>query len=985
MKNDSGAATSSFQRKKVHVAVAMLIASAAIPMIAAADDAADPDPATTDGLAEVSVTGTRIVRDGYQAPTPLTVVGGEDIQQSATPSVADYVNTIPSFSGSRMPNATNSSMSGGSSGMNSVNLRNLGLNRTLVLLDSKRVVGSTSDNVVDLNLFPQNLIQRVEIVTGGASAAYGSDAVAGVVNFILDKKFTGFKADVSGGMTDYGDNGTWDGNLAFGTGFADDRGHFLIAGEASHVAGIAVNDRPWNLQGYQYVTNPAYGTTAGKTRTVPERILLNQVSVDNAIAGGIITASPAVIVGGTTVTPANALRGTAFGIGGTPYQFVYGNVVNDPDMSGGQWQASTIRGTDLANGLTSRESTQNAFSRVSFNVTDSLEVYAQGLWAHNQNHNWCCGREDNATITIKSDNAFIPTDVKTRMTTLGLTQFTLGTMNADLPRQGASNDRETQQYSVGANGAFELMSNNWKWDAYYQRGVTNAFQQATGVLIKSRHLKAIDSVKNASGQIVCRVNADADPNNNDPLCVPYNVFGIGVNGAAVVDYITGNGARDFRDEKYTQDVGAFSINGEPFSLWAGPVSIAFGGERRQDKVSGNNDPISRTDDWYVGNYKVFTASNHVTEGFLETVVPLAEEKAWAKSFDLNAAVRYTDYSTSGNVTTWKGGLTYSPVSDVIFRATRSRDIRAPNLQELYNAGAGGFPGVINPFRGGATELIPSSTVGNPNLVPEESDYKGIGIVLQPRWTPGFSASVDFWNLNIADAIGTISAQQTIDQCFAGNQATCAAITFNPDNSISGIKLTPFNLVSQIARGLDIESTYRVPLSDLVSAWGGDLTFRALGTHYIKNYSSNGINKPTDTAGQNTGSGPPDWRWNASVNYTNALVTLGFTARGVSDGVYLNSNVVCTAGSCPISTSDNRTVDTNHIAGAIYFDASLAYKFVMGESAASELYVNIRNLTNKDPAIVAPGPGGFAYEAPPANATLYDTLGRTYRLGFRVRL
>src|SRR4051812_23919986 len=142
MKNNSGAATSSFPRKKVHVAVAMLIASAAIPMIAAADDAADPDPATNEGLAEVSVTGTRIVRDGYQAPTPLTVVGGEDIQQSATPSVADYVNTIPSFSGSRMPNATNSSMSGGSSGMNSVNLRNLGLNRTLVLLDSKRVVGS---------------------------------------------------------------------------------------------------------------------------------------------------------------------------------------------------------------------------------------------------------------------------------------------------------------------------------------------------------------------------------------------------------------------------------------------------------------------------------------------------------------------------------------------------------------------------------------------------------------------------------------------------------------------------------------------------------------------------------------------------------------------------------------------------------------------------------------------------------------------------
>src|SRR5689334_15914088 len=193
----------------------------------------------------------------------------------------------------------------------------------------------------------------------------------------------------------------------------------------------------------------AYNTSAGRCPSVPQRILVNHVSVDNAIAGGIITNT--------------ALKCTAFGVGGTPYQFVYGNLVSDPDMSGGQWRSATIRGTDLANGLTSRESTQNAYTRASFKVTENVEVFAQALWAHNQNHNWCCAREDNATITIKSDNPFIPADVKTRMTTLGLTQFTFGTMNADLPRQGASNDRETQSYSLGANGAFEAFSNRWTW------------------------------------------------------------------------------------------------------------------------------------------------------------------------------------------------------------------------------------------------------------------------------------------------------------------------------------------------------------------------------------------------------------------------------------------------------------------------------------------------------------------------------------------
>ena len=980
MKNNSRATSVSLPLKAVHAAVAMIMASAAIPMIAAADPVTDTATETstatsggapTEELDVIAVTGTRIVRDGYKAPTPLTVVGSDELETSATPSVADYVNLIPSFSGSRMPTTTNSSMSGGSSGMNAVNLRNLGLNRTLVMFDSRRVVGATDDNIVDLNLFPQNLIQRVEIVTGGASAAYGSDAVAGVVNFILDKKFTGFKGDVSGGVTTYGDNGTWDGNMAFGTGFAADRGHFVFSAEANHVAGIAVNDRPWNLQGWQLMTNPAYGTGKGQSTSVPQRILVNHVSVDNAIAGGIITSGP--------------LRGTAFGPGGTPYQFVYGNLVSDPDMSGGQWQAATIRGTNLANGLTSRESTQNAFTHASFNVTENVEVYAQAMWAHNQNHNWCCGREDNANITIQADNAFIPADVKTRMTQLGLTSFVMGTMNADVPRQGASNDRQTQGYTVGADGNFNLFSNRWKWDAYFQHGVTDALQEATGVLLHSHQINAIDSVKNAAGQIVCRINADANPNNDDPNCVPYNVFGIGVNGAAAANYLTGNGARDFRDEKFKQDIAAFSVTGDPFSLWAGPVSLAFGAEYRRDSVSGNNDPISQaTGDWYVGDYKVFDASDHVTEEFLETVIPLAKDQAWAQNLDLNGAVRFTDYSTSGNVTTWKGGLTYTPISDVTFRGTRSRDIRAPNLQELYNAGAGGFPGVMNPFRNDATELVPSSTVGNPNLVPEKSDYKGLGIVLQPRWTPGFNASVDYWHLNIADAIGTITAQQTLDQCAAGNQGVCNAITFNPDKTIALIRLQPFNLVSQIARGLDIESSYRVAASSLFSSWNGDFAVRALATHYLENYSSNGINKPTDTAGQNTGNGPPSWRWNASLSYTNALVTLDLTARGVSSGVYLNSNVECTSG-CPVSTSDNRTINDNRIPGAIYFDTSLTYKFGIGEKAGGELYLNIRNLANKDPAIVGTGPGGFGFEGPPANAELYDTLGRTYRVGFRLKM
>jgi iron complex outermembrane recepter protein len=378
---------------------------------------------------------------------------------------------------------------------------------------------------------------------------------------------------------------------------------------------------------------------------------------------------------------------------------------------------------------------------------------------------------------------------------------------------------------------------------------------------------------------------------------------------------------------------------------------------------------------------VFDAAYHVTEAFAETVVPLAADKAWAKSLDLNAAVRGTDYSTSGYVTTWKVGATWAPIEDIRFRATRSRDIRAPNLNELFNAGGGSAPGIRNPFRGNQSETILGNSVGNPDLLPEKADTTGVGVVLQPRFLRGFSASVDYWNLDIADAIGSLSVQQIIDQCYTGNQAYCNAVSFYPDGSqrVEFINNQPFNLVTQTARGLDFETSYFVPVKDIVERWAGDLSFRFLGTHYIKNYSSNGINTPTDTAGQNTGNGPPSWRWTATLAYDLEPVRITFTARGISSGTYDNSYIVCSTN-CPVSTPDATTISYNKIAGQIFYDTSFAYRF-----GNAEAFFNVRNLLNSDPVQVAAGAGGFSYASNLANAALYDVYGRVYRAGFRLKL
>ncbi len=938
-------------------------------------------PVATD---EIVVTGTRIVRDGYEAPTPTTVVGVEELQAAAQANVADYVNTIPAFSGSLMPSTTNSTMSNGRAGLNAVNLRGMGLERTLVLIDGQRTVGSSSDGLVDVNTIPQALISRVDVVTGGASAAYGSDAVAGVVNFVLDKEFTGFKGQVGGEITTYGDNESWDTDLTYGTPFLEGRGHFIISAQASQVAGIPINDRPWNLQGWQILNNPAYGTNAalGQSRTVPEYIVRNQSSVSNATAGGIITST--------------ALAGTAFGEGGRSYPFPYGPIVAHPVMVGGGWQSATIRGTRLANGLTSRMESQGVYVRASYDLSDYLTVYASASWNHNANQNWCCMKEDNASLTISTTNPYIPADVLARANALGITQFQMGSVHGDTRNAGGLNDRRVQRYVVGIDGAFDALDTEWTWGAYYQKGLAHVRQSTFGVIQRSAFAKALDPVRHpTTGLPVCRVNADASTANDDPLCVPYNIFGTGVNSPEAINYLHGNGEVDFRTEAPEQDVIAASFSGSPFESWAGPVSIAFGGEHRIDRIKGWNDPLSRAFDWYFGNYQVFTAKESVTEGFFETVVPLATDVSFAETLEFNGAVRATDYSASGYVTTWKLGLTWAPVSDIRFRVTRSRDIRAPNLQNLYNTGTSGFPGYQNPFRpdpvtgAPTTEVGFSRTTGNPNLTPEKSDMTGIGAVFQPSFVPGFSVSADYWRMNIKDALGNLSVQQTIDQCFATNaDRFCDAIDFNPDNTIALIRTQPFNLVNQIGKGLDIEAGYTTPLDAIFSSMSGDLNLRFMATHFISRWESNGVSVAREYAGENGGYGntataTPNWRWRASAGYSNDAFDLTLVARGVSSGVYLNSYVECQTG-CPVSTVNNRTIDNNHIDGAIYFDTSLTYKFAVS-AADMEAFFNVRNVFNKDPAVIAPGVGGYTYEAAPYNGALYDSLGRVFRAGIRFRM
>ncbi len=949
-----------------HLAAASMIALlAAMPVTAIA---ADAQQAQGSPVEEIVITGSRIIRDGYEAPTPLTVIDSAALaQQQTTSNIAETINTMPVFAGGMTPSQGVGSPSAQQGGLNTMSLRGMGASRTLVLLDGQRSVGSQTAGVVDVNNFPQQLISRVDVVTGGASAVYGSDAVSGVVNFILDKQFTGVKGEVSGGLTTYGDDGNYRIALAAGMPFANGRGHILLSGELNKKYGIfyGVGNRDWARSGIGILTNPAYGTGAGQSTSVPEYLVRNDVGFSAATKGGMIYSGP--------------LKGIAFGQGGLPYRFNYGPLVSGIYMSGGDWASTMVRADYIS--LDPVASRKNAFFRAAYDVSDNVNVYIQIAWNSTFDDNWGFpAYQAGNGPTILSGNPFIPASVQTQMTALGVTSFQLGTMNLDRPIIGSRSTRQVNRNVIGASGKFDAFATPWSWNAYFQNGYTRISFNSTGVARKSRFTEAIDAVRDpVTGAVECRSKL----NNPSSTCSPWNPMGLGVNTQAGLDYILGgNGGVAHVNQKPSQNVFSGSVTGEPFNNWAGPVSVALSAEHRQEKAVSKPDPVAILGDWWAGNYQPLDAKYSVTEGAIETVVPLAKGTSFADNWDLSAAFRGTSYSTSGYVSTWKVGTTYAPIPDIKLRVTRSRDIRAPNLDDLYAFQVAGFFTALDQ----QTNSSPTFQLyrnGNPNLRPEKADTTDIGIVLAPTFLPGFTASVDWWDIKMKDAIANPGLSDILRFCFEGRTEYCGNIT-RTNGIVTGLIQSPFNLAQLNTRGIDFEGSYRMPLSDISGGMNGDISIHSNATLYLKSYTNNGLTTPTDNAGQNgTSTAPPSWRLTTTLSYTLDSLTTALTARAVSAGTLDNSWVTCSSG-CPTSNATHRTIDNNHVPGAFYMDASINYGFDVGNTRM-ETFLNIRNVFNKDPALVAKSADQFGYVSPDTNVAMYDILGRVFRAGVRFKM
>jgi iron complex outermembrane recepter protein len=961
-----------------------LLAMAPVLAHAQTADADKADGVSVDGASadkgkktssEIVVTGSRIVRNGYETPTPVSVVSAKEIESQAQTNIIDVVNTLPAVLAGSNPTNSVVYSAAATAASSTINLRGLGDTRTLVLLDGRRVVPSGLNNTVDINELPDALISRIDVVTGGASAAYGSDAVAGVVNFVLDKKFNGIKGTVQGGVTGHGDDKQYRVSLAAGTDFAGGRGHILVSGELAYKSGIVSwscqrgaeciagnmpstlkNPRSWMRNGMGIVANPDYTPTNGQ----PQSLALNHVGLSTGAPGGIITDGP--------------LAGTYFGPGGTPGTLQY-DLISGPFIQGGDWAFTS---NNHVVDLDSETARRALFAHISYDIGDDAQIYAQAQYGRTRAFGVCCNNVlTGNSFTIQADNPFIPDAIRQEMANRGLSSFDLGSTMTDFPTLNAASVRSTTSFVIGGTGKFDAFGTRWSWDASAQTGSSRMHFDQGNNLIMANLYNAVDAVRAPNGSIVCRA-ALTDPGSD---CVPWNLMGIGVNTSAAINYLNGTATLV---QKFRQHVVQLSISGEPFSTWAGPVSIAFGPEWRRERTTGWADPLSLQGAYWSGNYRPTFGQYDVTEGFVEVAVPLAKDYSWAKSLDLNAAFRATNYSTSGYVSTWKIGVTYSPINDVRFRVTRSRDIRAPNFSEAFAGGVSSIDSILDPLKNGDEVLVRSNVGGNINLKPEKADALVAGVVVQPSWIPGLSASFDYYNISISDAIDTLGLQNIVDQCATGSTAACALVHRDSSGNITAIDVFPINFVTQHARGFDVEASYRIGVDKIFGGGSGELAFRAMVSKVITNRSDNGI-VVTETAGE-TGSGVsgivPRWKWTVIAGYHDDRFSSNVTMRGIGSGVYDNDWIQCTSN-CPASDPIRRTININKFPSSHTFDWDVSYKFVHNENGDATAFFRIDNLLDRDPPLSALGLG-HSYQVN-ANPNLFDVLGRRFTAGIRFKM
>ena len=901
---------------------AVAAAGAAMPAFAQ-----DTESATVD---TVVVTGSRIRQPNLTTTSPVTTVTSADISAAGVTRVEDLVSQLPQAFATQ-----NAYISNGSTGTATVDLRNLGSSRTLVLVNDRRMpYGGVTNSAADLNQIPTMMVDRVDILTGGASAVYGSDALSGVVNFILKKNFTGVQVDAQYNFLQHHNDYSGPGAVKL---------RQVIANRA------ATNPAQFKL--------PDSNVTDGYGR---QGAIM--VGVGTEDGRGNITAY-ATIRNNEAITQANrdysacslGATGTSFSCGGSgtsfPGRFTDFSTYNFTlNQTTGNTFRNFVNATDQYNfgplNYYQRPDKMYNFGALGhYELNEHADVYTELMFTDYRTIAQIAPAGNFfATSTINCDNAMMSAS---QIAAIGCTagQIAAGT---SVPmyigrRNVEGGPRQQDFHNSSFRGVFGVrgaISSGWNYDVGAQFSRVSANQTTNGYFVTARMARALDVVDTNPGPgvtLTCR----SVVNGTDPACVPWNVFQTGQITQAALNYMSAPG---LQLGVIDQEVINAQVNGDFGGMggqlpWASePIKAAFGAEYRRDKLNNQTDDL-------LTNFALsgtggptisLNGSTNVTDLFMEGRIPLVQDKTGAHEILLDVAYRYSDYGSSLTTDTYKFGGDWAPTQDIRFRASYQRAVRAANVIELFTAqgfnlfdipltkgdpcGAT-YQALVNPAYkptqaqcvatgmtaaqfGSAALDSPAGQYnfvqgGNPGLIPETGDTISFGVILTPRFAPGLSVTLDYFDIKIKELISTVGAQNLLDACYgAGNPAACGQIRRDSAGTLwinGSVFDTNVNIGGESTKGVDVDLNYAA----LEMGRAGKLSFHFKGTRVQENLTDPlpGVLKQYDCVGlfaDNCFAPTPKWRHHARVNWTTPVKGLDLALTWRYIGAVTEKNATATS-------------------------------------------------------------------------------------------
>ncbi|WP_236554873.1 TonB-dependent siderophore receptor [Novosphingobium sp. 9U] len=804
---------------------AMLLASSPALAQEAAPTAAPSAGQNAAAADTIVVTGSRIRRPDYAAPNPVVSFDAAAIAQSGNTNVTTFLQRVPALTNSLDSTRTagNSQADGalGQVGLNLLDLRGLGTARTLVLVNGRRHVASQPDSAaVDINTIPTDLIERVDVLTGAASAVYGADGVSGVVNFVLRRDFDGIAARTQFGISEQGDAGNRFASLIVGRNFAEGRANLTLAYEYNAEDPLANDDRKYlrsanranfvNLNGYDPTVAGSYQKGPLRDIRYPDSSTYGYVDI-----GGVRYRGD-----GRIYTPGTVLQNDGYSLGGddTPVAGYIGDIFPKTER-----HAVNLLGR--------------------FEASEAFKVSIEGKFVQSTVRTFT-GYGGNYPATVSLDNPYIPATILNAAQQAGLTSIDISRNNFDIPRHGEEDRRRTYRGVVDISGK---ISDHASYDAYYTYGRTDVRATKLNDRLSDQFTAALDAVRDpATGQIVCRSAAARAAG-----CVPVNTFGANTVDPASYDYYLFDPVSNARLEQHVVNASISGDFGALFELPGGPVQFAFGGEYRRE--SSRFRPAQELLDnvfYQYDEYVIPTASSgkfDVWEAFGELNLPLLKDQPFAHLLSVGAAGRYSDYSTVGSTKTYQFNGVWAPVEAVTFRGSYGQSVRAPNIAEVFRprtgdsdfisdpcylgargdgtqyraancaaliSGAGGNPANFSSANNpNANVNIPGARQGNANLKAETARTWTAGVVLRPGFVPRLQIAVDWYDIRIKDAINTASASTVAALCVdqpSTDNPFCDAISRQAGTGyIDSYIVQPENVAAFRTAGLEFNASYQV--------------------------------------------------------------------------------------------------------------------------------------------------------------------------------